>query len=77
MPILSVKLSKSAKSFIYSIKFKTGIDENKIIYLMIKYFKNHPQELKKIMEYDNVFDKRTNEIMEELKNDSRILQNKY
>ena len=76
MPTLSVKLSKSAINFIHITKFKSGVEEDRIIYLMIKYFKSHPEELDIILEFGIVFDKRINEILKELKTDSRILQNK-
>jgi len=47
MPNFTVNISKSAIHFIRKTKFENGIDESKFVYLMVKYFKNHPEELKK------------------------------
>ncbi len=77
MPTLSVNISKATIHFIHNIKFTTGIDESKLVYLMVKYFKSHQEELDKILSNSNVFDKRTNEIIESMKNDSRIRKNKF
>jgi len=77
MPTLTLKISKATIHFIHNIKFTTGIDESKFVYLMIKYFKSHQEELDKILSNSNIFDKRTNEIIKKMEKDSRIRQNKF